>query len=77
MFSRIPVEESLKSKPFPDMLVKLQPTIVTLLLPVATTTFVLQFEKLQSFIDIWLLEVALTAQHSEFSTIHLSNMILD
>ena len=75
--SRIPTELSLKSNPFPDMLLKLQPAIVIRLLPVATETFVLQLMKLQSVSNMLLLAVALIAQDAEFSTMHLSNVILD
>ena len=74
MLSRIPTELSLKSNPFPDMLLKLQLAIV---LPVATETFVLQLMKLQSVSNMLLLAVALIAQDAEFSTMHLSNVILD
>jgi hypothetical protein len=77
MFSINTVTLSLKSKPFPDMLVKLQPTILMLLLPVATTTLVLQFTKLQFIINRLLFDVVLTTQVAEFSTTHRSNAILD
>jgi hypothetical protein len=76
-FSNFPMEFSLKSKPFPDMLLKLHPIIEILLLPVATETFVLQFRKLQSVSKIFPLAVALIAQIAEFSTEHRSNVMQD
>ena len=72
-FSKNPTDESLNSRPFPDMLLKMEPDILTLLLPPATKTLVLQFVKVQSVTAILLLTLALIAHISEFSTEHRSN----